>query len=83
MLCKLDIAKAYDHISWDFILMVLENMRFRTRWLQWIKWCISTATFSILVNDSFAGFFRSTRGLRQGGSTLSISFHDWHGMSAY
>ena len=83
MLCKLDIANAYDHISRDFILMVLENMRFRTKWLQWIKWCISTTTFSILVNDSSAGFFRSTRGLRQGRSTLSIPFHDWHGMSAY
>ena len=26
MLCKLDIVKTCDHISWDFILTVLENM---------------------------------------------------------
>ena len=66
LLCKLNIAKVYDHICWDFILMVLEKMGFRSRWLQWIKWCISTATFSVLVNGSPVGFFRSIRGLRQG-----------------
>ena len=66
MLCKLDIVKACDHISWDFILMVLEKMGFRSKWLQWIKWCISTTTFLVLVNGSLVGVFRSTRGLRQG-----------------
>ena len=65
LLCKLDITKAYDHISWDFILTVLEKMGFRSRWLQWIKWCISTATFLVLVNGSPVDFFCSTRGLRK------------------
>ena len=66
ILCKLDIEKAYDQINWKFILKVLKKMGFGNKWVNWIEWCISTATFSVLVNGSPAGFFGSSRGLRQG-----------------
>ena len=55
LLCKLDIKKAYDHINWEFVLLVLEKIGFGNRWVNWVKWCISTASFSILVNGSLAG----------------------------
>ena len=66
ILCKLDIEKAYDHIRWDFILQMLERMGFGSKWIRWINWCISTASFSVMFNGSPTGFFRSSRGLRQG-----------------
>ena len=70
ILCKLDIEKAYDQINWNFILKVLKRMGFGEKWVGWIKWCMSTATFFVLINGSPTGFFRSSRGLRQG-KTLS------------
>ena len=66
MVCKLDIEKAYDSISWEFLNQVMGRMGFGSRWLSWIKWCISTASFSVLINGSPTGFFPSSKGLRQG-----------------
>ena len=66
ILCKLDIEKAYDHIRWDFLMQMLEKMGFGSKWIRWINWCISTASFSVLINGSPSGYFRSSRGLRQG-----------------
>ena len=66
MVCKLDIEKAYDSISREFLYQVMERMGFDSRWLSWIKWCIPTASFSVLINGSLGGFFLSSKGLRQG-----------------
>ena len=66
VLCKLDIEKAYDHVSWSLLMAVLKKMGFGERWIKWIEWRISTMKFSILINGSPSDFFQSSRGLRQG-----------------
>ena len=66
LLCKSDIEKAYDHLKWDFLLKVMEKIGFGKKWLIWIRWCISTTSFSVLVNGTPSGFFQSFSGLRQG-----------------
>ena len=64
VLCKFNIEKAYDH--WDFILLVLKKNGIWERWIAWMKWYISTASFFVLINGTPNGFFHSSRGLRQG-----------------
>ena len=34
--------------------------------MNWIKWCIIISSFLVLVNGSLEGFFKSSRGLKQG-----------------
>ena len=65
ILCKLDIEKTYDNVDCLFF-SVMQKMGFGEKWIGWIKWCISTASFSMLVNGTSTGFFQSSRGLRQG-----------------
>ena len=65
LLLKMDIEKAFNHVNWDFLMEVMSKMGFGHRWINWMKWCCSTATFSILINGSPSGFFCSSRGLRQ------------------
>ena len=62
VLCKLDIEKAYDQINWSFILKVLQNMGLGYKWVGWIEWCISTATFSVLVNGAQQVFLGAREG---------------------
>ena len=62
----MDIEKAYDHVNWGFLIMILKQMGFGDKWLKWINFCIKTVRFSILVNGEPVGFFPSERGLRQG-----------------
>ena len=62
VLRKLDVEKAFDHVSWDFLMYMLQRCGFSKKWRKWILFCISTVRFSILINGSPKDFFGSSRG---------------------
>lgn len=66
ILCKIDFQKAYDNVAWSFIDYVLKRMGFGMTWRKWIEAVISHVYFSVLINGSSNGRFKSSKGLRQG-----------------
>ena len=34
LICKLDVEKAFDHVSWSFLLQLLERSGFSAKWRQ-------------------------------------------------
>ncbi|CAL2260435.1 unnamed protein product [Prunus armeniaca] len=62
----IDFEKAYDHVEWRFVDEVMIRKGFGDRWRSWIRGCLETANFSVMINGRPRGKFRASRGLRQG-----------------
>lgn len=48
----IDISKAFDSAQWSFLLNTLAAMNFPKKFIQWIRLCITTASFSAQVIES-------------------------------
>jgi hypothetical protein len=66
MAVKIDMEKAFDRMEWSFLFSILHQLGFSPIWINWIRICITSPSFSILINGSPFGHFTPKRGLRQG-----------------
>jgi len=65
-LLKLDITKAFDTVSWPFLLEVLQNLGFGPIWRDIISGLLATSSTQVLLNGSLGEKIVHRRGLRQG-----------------
>ena len=61
---KLDISKAYDQVEWQFLQGIMAKLGFPMTWINWGMGCITTPSFSILINGQPYGNIKPSGGLR-------------------
>jgi hypothetical protein len=66
VLLKLDISKAFDSVSWSFLLEFLQKLGFDRKWCNMVSLLLSTSATRILVNGEPGSCILHHRGLCQG-----------------
>lgn len=66
ILLKLDISKAFNSVSWSFLLEVMRQLGFGQRWRDMLSLILSTSSPRVLVNGEPGESILHSRGLRQG-----------------
>lgn len=66
ILLKIDLEKAYDRVSWDFLRIILIQIGVPASAIQWIMACVTSMSIAVLVNGAPTSFFSCSRELRQG-----------------
>jgi hypothetical protein len=66
LLFKLDITKAFDSVSWPFLVEVLQALGFGQVWRDIISGLLGSSTTQVLLNGCPGNTIQHSRGLRQG-----------------
>jgi hypothetical protein len=63
---KIDLAKAFDRLEWNFIMDALHHRGLHAHFINLIHSCISSPSFSVIINGQTFANFKCSRGIRQG-----------------
>ena len=66
MMIKLDIAKAYDKLSWKYMDKMLEAFGFGSKWVERVMSLVTTTFFNILLNGYPTKVIHLSQGIRKG-----------------
>ncbi|KAK3220855.1 hypothetical protein Dsin_014825, partial [Dipteronia sinensis] len=62
MAIKLDMSKAYDQVEWVFIERIIRQLGFSDAWIGRIMRCVSSVSYSFVINGEVSGRIWPMRG---------------------
>ncbi|XP_026409864.1 uncharacterized protein LOC113304960 [Papaver somniferum] len=74
IICKVDFEKAFDNLNWGCVDTKLARFGFGYKWRSWIKWCITTPRFVVLIKGEANKMFRNQKGINQGDPIFAFLF---------
>lgn len=75
LLFKVDFEKAFDSVSWDYLLYILKRMKFETKWIKWIKTYVCSSSLCFDKTEVQPRSLKQIEGLVKGTlSPISFSF---------
>jgi hypothetical protein len=66
LLFKLDITRAFDTVSCEYLLELLQRRGFPGKWRNWISLLLASSSLAVRLNDKKGEWTKHRRGLRQG-----------------
>lgn len=74
IILKLDIEKAFDKLNWSFLYNIMYHKGFKGKWLAWIRGCITSISYSVLLNGKPKRKITAKRGIGKGDPLSSFLF---------
>lgn len=65
MAIKINIENAFDYMEWEILFKIVVYLGFHSKWISWIRGCITYISYSLLINGNPYGHFRPSRRLKQ------------------
>jgi len=61
VIVKINFEKAYDLVKWEFLYYMIKILGFCSKWIQWIKSYLESASIFVLVSGSPREKFKPTK----------------------
>ena len=59
----MDVSKAYDRVEWSFLKGIMVKLGFLDVWVDRGMCCVTTPSYSVLINGKTYGHITPSRGL--------------------